>query len=478
MGATEAVEQDFCFVHAADLHLDTPFKGIGETAPFVGQALREASLDAFDSLVDLCCERRAAFLVLAGDIYDGPERGIRAQLRFHKGLARLSDAGILTFVVHGNHDPVESGWTAIGSWPELVTIFGTDEVEAVPVVRDGVQIAVVQGISYWRRDVRENLARRFSSRPEAGPGIRVGILHCDVTGQAASGGIGAAASIGAANRHDGYSPCSLEDLVAAGIDYWALGHIHGRSVLAGRPFGDEPWVAYPGNLQARSPKASERGAKGAIVVNVIGGRVAGTEFVACDRIRFSSVVADVTHLSSLEGLRDALVDAGRDELDRANGRSILLRASLTGRGTLHAMLGLGRPGALDELLASVRDEFYEAEPWCWWDRVDDATAAAIDVGQLRRGSDFAADLIAVAEEIAERAGSTGMWDAPGTCDSPLTIGSELLDELTATLPKALRRRASELANLAVLDSGLTMALDKLGAGEGMTRPRREGVPLP
>ena len=105
---------DFSFVHAADLHLDTPFKGIGSTAPGVAEQLREASLTAFDFLVDLCLERRAAFLVIAGDIYDGPERGLRAQLRFRDGLARLSAAGIPSFVVHGNHDPVETGWSAIG----------------------------------------------------------------------------------------------------------------------------------------------------------------------------------------------------------------------------------------------------------------------------------------------------------------------------------------------------------------------------
>ena len=107
-GSLASVEEafripDFSFVHAADLHLDTPFKGIGSTAPFVAEQLREASLAAFDSLVELCLERRAAFLVVAGDVYDGPERGLRAQLRFRDGLARLSDAGISSFVVHGNH---------------------------------------------------------------------------------------------------------------------------------------------------------------------------------------------------------------------------------------------------------------------------------------------------------------------------------------------------------------------------------------
>src|ERR1019366_6329576 len=153
-GSLASVEEafripDFSFVHAADLHLDTPFKGIGSTAPLVAEQLREASLAAFDSLVDLCLERRVAFLVVAGDIYDGPERGLRAQMRFRDGLARLSTAGISSFVVHGNHDPVETGWSALGGpWPERVTVFGTGTVKAVPIEVDGNPLATVQGISF------------------------------------------------------------------------------------------------------------------------------------------------------------------------------------------------------------------------------------------------------------------------------------------------------------------------------------------
>src|SRR4249920_302718 len=95
----------FRFVHAADLHLDTPFEGLARTAPAVATALRDASLSAFDALVELALREQAAFLVVAGDIYDGAERGVRAQLRFLAGLRRLSDAGVQVLVVHGNHDP-------------------------------------------------------------------------------------------------------------------------------------------------------------------------------------------------------------------------------------------------------------------------------------------------------------------------------------------------------------------------------------
>src|SRR3954467_1145267 len=142
---------DFCFVHAADLHLDTPFQGVGRTTPAVGAALRDASLEAWDALVELTLRRQAAFLLIAGDVYDGAERGLRAQLRFLRGLERLSAAGVQVLVAHGNHDPLD-GWSAIRAWPPGVHVFGSDVVEAVAIERDGAVLATVQGISYARRD--------------------------------------------------------------------------------------------------------------------------------------------------------------------------------------------------------------------------------------------------------------------------------------------------------------------------------------
>jgi len=110
-GKTEVIV--FRFIHAADLHLDTPYEGIGRASEEVQRELQDASLEAFDGLVDLALEREVAFVVISGDIYDGAERGLRAQMRFLNGLRRLSAANIRTFIIHGNHDPLD-GWSMIG----------------------------------------------------------------------------------------------------------------------------------------------------------------------------------------------------------------------------------------------------------------------------------------------------------------------------------------------------------------------------
>ncbi len=365
----------FCFVHAADLHLDTPFSGIGETAPEVSEALRRASLDAFDDLIDLAIEREAAFVVFAGDVYDGAERGVAAQLRFRRGLQRLSDDGISTFIVHGNHDPVKTGWSAIRDWPDLVTVFDYKDVGEAAVEWRGEEIATVHGISYEKREQTENLAIRFQRGD--GPGIHIGVLH---------------ANAGNNQDHDPYAPCSLDDLAQADLDYWALGHVHKRQILR-----DDPWIVYSGNLQGRSPKPSEMGAKGAYVVEVDGMSVEEPEFVALDRIRFQQAELDVSGMDLAE-VEGELLNQGDQALADADGRSLLVRCSLKGSGDIHD--DLGRSGAIEELLTELREQSTSQTPFLWWESLKDRTTRAIDIDTIRERGDFSAELLALADELA------------------------------------------------------------------------------
>lgn len=358
----------FRFLHAADLHLDTPFSRLTGVPDRIARALRDASLQAFENLVDAAITEKVAFVVLAGDIYDGAERGVRAQLAFRDGLARLAAEGIATFVVYGNHDPIDEGWSAIGSFPPEVTVFGADEVGRAEVRVDDVVVATVSGISYATRQETENLALRFP--PADGKGFHVAVLHANVGGQ---------------SDFAPYSPCTLDDLRAGGYHYWALGHIHRRAEL-----GDgHPLVVYPGNLQGRSPKPSEQGAKGAVVVDV-DGTTATTRFVALDTVRFDHVEVAIDGMA-LDDLEQALVDAADEAREAAGNRPVVLRGHIAGNGDLHDELAPGDRRV--ELLERLRDLARNEEPFIWWDDLRWRTQPAIDIAERASGDDFIGDLL-------------------------------------------------------------------------------------
>lgn len=362
------------FLHAADLHLDTPFTTRGRYPDHVTSVLRDASLAAFTNLVEAALAEEVAFVVVAGDVYDGARRGVRAQLELRSGLARLADAGIRSFVAHGNHDPVDEGWSAIDAFPGLVTVFGSDGVDSVAFATDGGPVTV-HGISFATSRVSENLSRRFS--PPATPGLHVGVLH---------------ANVGHDAEHAAYSPCTVDDLVSVGMHYWALGHIHTRRVLH-----RQPWVVYPGNLQGRTIRASERGAKGALVVEAVDARIAEPRFLPLDVVRFATAEVDATDLD-LDGLLEALLEAGDAARIEADGRSVLLGGRVVGRGGLHHKLA--RPNMAADLLHALRDAAGTTDPFLWWDDLAVATRPAIDLDLLRAGDDFAADLLAAAGALA------------------------------------------------------------------------------
>jgi exonuclease SbcD len=371
----------FRFLHSADLHLDTPFLSVGAQLPDAFAAvLREASLRAFDALVQHAIDLEVAFVLLAGDIYDGAERGVRAQRRFLTGLERLDAAGIRTFVVHGNHDPIGEGWKAIDRWPPLVHVFAAADPSGAAAEAVSFEVAgeavTVHGVSYAERHTTENLSRRFPTT--AGPGFQVGLLHANIGGGA-----------GEATGHQPYSPASITDLTRAGVDYWALGHVHTRQVLRTAA----PWIVYPGNLQGRSTKTSELGAKGAVVVTVDAGRVQQPEFVPLDVVRFLKVEVDIGTLASVQALLDSLEFlANTSQHDQ---RSLLVRATIRGTGPLHHELT--DPLRRAEVLRALQI-VPTVEPFVWFDHLEWRTRAPIDLDERRRGNDFVAALLAVADD--------------------------------------------------------------------------------
>lgn len=214
------------FIHAADLHLDAVFQGLCREAPFeLIKRLHEATFTATQRLFDLCEAERPDILLLAGDITNQEDRSLRAMLMLHERCRRLGDLGVRVFMVHGNHDPYPARLKSL-HWPANVTVFG-EEPASVPCLRDGEPIAVVHGASHASARETRNLAALMHRTDE--PCLHIGLLHT---------------TLGAADGETRYAPCSLDDLTAAGMHYWALGHVHEHQVLA-----QAPLIVYPGALQ-------------------------------------------------------------------------------------------------------------------------------------------------------------------------------------------------------------------------------------
>lgn len=163
-----------CFVHAADLHLDSPMLGLEryDTAP--EEEARAASRLAFSRLINLCLERRAPLLLLAGDLFDSDWRDFNTGLFFIHELSRLREAGTKVVTIRGNHDSASEVTKAL-TWPEHVTELSSRTVEAVEVPELG---AVVHGRSYPGRRVEEDWVPDY---PDPTPGLlNIGLLHTNV----------------------------------------------------------------------------------------------------------------------------------------------------------------------------------------------------------------------------------------------------------------------------------------------------------
>ena len=369
------------FVHAADLHLDSPFRGIrAEAPPHVADTLHRATFDAYENIVSLCLRERVDALLVAGDIYDGADRSLRAQLRFIDGLNRLDAAGIRTFVCHGNHDPLD-GWEARLDLPPGCVRFGR-EVSREPVFPDEPQRAAVYGVSYPTREIRESLVPLFDSALSTlSAGFNIGLLHANVGGHP---------------DHDPYAPCSVADLAGTGLDYWALGHVHTRQVLR----DERPTVVYPGNPQGRNPR--ETGERGVYLAEVNDQGQLNLSFRPVDVVRWEFMEVDITGLETEQELLDAIDHSFASCATASGGRPVVIRLSLTGRGSLNRWIRA--TGTADQLQEQINDQYAHESHWLWCERIQVTTGSPVDREQAARREDFTGDLARLGASLREDPG--------------------------------------------------------------------------
>ena len=368
--------KSFSFIHTADLHLDSPFIGISEINQELRESLVNATFEAYDTIIDLCIEKEVDFLLIAGDVYDSANKSLYAQLKFIKGLDRLSNAGIQTIIAHGNHDPL-NGWSATLNWPEDVHIMSGDTIDSVQLEKDETHVVTIIGTSYPAQHIWTNLAQRFPKR-ENNEVFTIGLLHC---------------MVGSSTEHDPYAACTMQDLKDLDYDYWALGHIHVPSVIN----ETNPVVVYSVNPQGRH--IIEAGPRGCYLVTVDTKNEISKEFIETDTIRWYVEDISIEGMESEEDLILQIRECIDTILDGADGRSVICRFILTGRGPLHRTLT--KEGTIDDIIQYIREEENLGSQFVWVERLVNNTSMPIERSVLLERKDFVGDIVRIVDDICQ-----------------------------------------------------------------------------
>lgn len=395
------------FIHAADLHVGSPLRNLPQYEGAPLQRVRAATQQALVQLADLCLREEVDFLLIAGDLFDNDWQDFGTPLFVTREFHRLAQRGIPVFVILGNHDSV-AGTSRRVPWPPNVRVFAADRAQTHELVVRDRRVAI-HGRSYEQRKVSANLVPEY---PPPRPGcLNIGLLHTSAEGSAA---------------HASYAPCSIAELVAKGYDYWALGHVHERALLAGASGQRGPLVAYSGNTQGRHVK--EQGAKGCWLVEVADDGRWQIAFHSTDVLRWASRTVNL----SAESGPDELRALARVELERAvaeaDGRLAAVRLRVAGATALHAQASAA--GGQEQLLADLRSEA-QALPDVWLESVVWRTRPLQDVAELARTQDFLGLLLADVEQqrTAEGRARLRMLLAPLT--NKLVGPAQLIDSETA-----------------------------------------------
>ncbi|SPD75412.1 Metallophosphoesterase [uncultured Desulfobacterium sp.] len=300
----------FRFLHAADIHLDSPLKGLEVYQDAPVDQIRGAVRRAFDNLVDLAIQEDAAFVLLAGDLFDGDWKDYNTGLYFINRMGLLREAGIHAFIVSGNHDAASQISRAL-HLPDNVRLLSHKKPETM--ILEDLNVAI-HGQSFPSRIVSEDLTQFY---PQGEYGLfNIGLLHTALTGRPG---------------HEPYAPCTLDALRSKGYQYWALGHVHQREEVS-----QEPWVIFPGNIQGRHIR--ETGPKGCTMVTVDEGQVLEVQHHDIDVLRWAVCRVDLNECETHEECLDRVRQSMEDELIRAEGRPIAVRLVLEGVTSLHRQL--------------------------------------------------------------------------------------------------------------------------------------------
>lgn len=333
------------FIHAADLHLDTPFQGLTDLPTDLQARLMHAPIDSLNRLVDLAIAETVDFVLLVGDLFDQAQQSVQAQAALLLALERLYDAEIPVILSFGNHDfqPDNADW----HFPANVHAFGS-QVETVTLTTAQQTQVAITGFSYAQRWLTTPMIDQFPLKT-ATVDYQIGMWH----GQTGVAG-------------DHYAPFSVSGLLSKHYDYWALGHIHQRQAL-----NAVPPIAYPGNLQGR--QRNETGAKGCLLVTSTADHQLRPAFKSLATTIWDDWTPDLSGTLS----RAALLTQLSDQLNAAMTtptQLVTIQLPANGHLTTDAMLALTQGTLLRQLQQATTGE-------TWWPVAINLPVSSVDQAQ-------------------------------------------------------------------------------------------------
>jgi len=338
----------FKFIHAADIHLDSPLRGLSRYESAPEDSIRDACRRAFENLVDLAIEEKVSFVLLAGDLYDGDWKDYSTGIFLSQQMGRLGQHNISVFTVAGNHDAASRITKALDS-PTNMTIFSSRKAETIKL--DDLAVAI-HGQSFGTQHIDENLAAGFA-HAEKGM-FNIGLIHTSLDGR---------------EGHAVYAPCTKDDLRSKGYQYWALGHIHKQEFVS-----EDPWIVFPGCVQGRHIR--ETGAKGCVLVTVEDGTISGVERYTLDVFRWVLCCVDLTDVAEMRDVLERARKAITNERISATGRPIAMRMRFEGVTKISDELA-AYPERFENQIKALGAEI--ASDDLWIERVENATVGKLDL---------------------------------------------------------------------------------------------------
>lgn len=382
----------FRFVHAADIHLDSPLRSLALRDQALADLIGNATRRVFVAIVQLCLDEQVDALLLSGDLYDGEQTSMKTARFLADQIDHLHQAGIQVFIIRGNHDAL-SKITKELAFPDTVTIFG-GRAGAVSIERDrGALPVVVHGISFSQPHAPESLLAKF--RPPVEGAVNIGLLHT---------------SLGGAAGHDPYAPCDVAELQGMGFRYWALGHVHGRLALDGAQVGLAT-IVMPGMPQGRD--VGEAGAKSVTLATVGDDGSIAIEERHTSVAQFERITVDLAGVEDWRALSARLATTVGQFRDTVRSEHLVVRLKLTGATPLAWRLRRDM-----DLLRTEAGRQAEATGRTWIDKIEvecqpgpvrlgtNGSAEADPLEELRRlmgevaGDDaYRAEITEIAEEL-------------------------------------------------------------------------------